>query len=56
MEVAGENVFNLEDASAIEEASAPAVALDLVTRQKSLESPTSKASIARTGTKSIHME
>ena len=51
MENVGYNVFELEDASTIEEAPTPFVTLDSVTHQKLLELPNLKASAARTGTK-----
>ena len=49
MEVAGDKVFGLEDASTTEEASTPIVTLDSVTRHKSLELPNPKVSIASAG-------
>ena len=51
MEVAGDNVFELEDVSTIKEALLPVVRSFSVTRQKLLELYNPKASIARTGAK-----
>ena len=51
MEFSEDNVFELEDASTIEELSTPVVTLDSMTLQKSLELPTLKSSITRTGAK-----
>ena len=51
MEVLGENILELEDASTTEEASTPVVTLDSATRQKLLEFPAPKVSMSRTGTK-----
>ena len=56
MEVSGENVFELEDASTTEEALTPVATLYLVNRQKLFDLPNPKVSVASTGVKSVHME
>ena len=55
MEVGGDNVFELEDASTIEEVSNPVVTLDSVILQELFDLPNPKASEVRTSAKSTRM-